>query len=162
MPASDKRDRVMEIYHRNVDTVYRISMLYLKNTQDAEDNVQATFTRLMETGKSFENDRHEQAWLVVTASNLCKNQLSNWYRKRRSDTDFEAFGAGWEPEDRSLLLEVLALPPKYKTVVYLHYYEGYTTQEISRYLHINESTLRSQLVKGRKLLREALGEDRNG
>ena len=162
MPGSDQRDQIREIYQRNVDTVYRISMLYLKNRDDAEDNVQATFTRLMETGKCFDNDRHEQAWLVVTASNLCKNQLSNWYRKRRSDTDFESFGAEWEQKDRSILMEVLALPPKYKTVVYLHYYEGYTTQEIARYLHLNESTLRSQLVKGRKLLREALGEDRNG
>lgn len=162
MPGRDHREQVTEIYQRNVDTVYRISMLYLRNRDDAEDNVQATFTRLLETGKEFESDRHEQAWLIVTASNLCKNQLSNWYRKRRSDTDFESFGADWEQKDRSLLLEVLALPPKYKTVVYLHYYEGYTTQEIARYLHLNESTLRSQLVKGRMLLREALGEDKNG
>ena len=68
---------ITEIYHRQVDTVYRICYSFMKNKPEAEDMVQETFLRLIASGKTFENPRHEKAWLVVTASNLCKDQLKH-------------------------------------------------------------------------------------
>lgn len=65
---------ITEIYHRNVDTVYRICYSFMKNKTEAEDMVQETFLRLISAGKTFQNLRHEKAWLIVTASNLAHLQ----------------------------------------------------------------------------------------
>ena len=60
-------EEIMEIYDRHVDTVYRVCFAYMKNAPEAEDMTQETFLRLMSWGKPFENQRHEKAWLIVTA-----------------------------------------------------------------------------------------------
>ncbi len=61
------------------------------------------------------------------------------------------------PADRTVLQAVLSLPPKYKDVVYLHYYEEYTAPEISRILGKNVNTVYTLLNRSRQLLREKLG-----
>lgn len=65
-----------ELYVQHVDAVYRICYSFLKNRTDAEDAVQETFLRLMQSQKPLENDAHLRGWLVVTASNVCKNMLA--------------------------------------------------------------------------------------
>ena len=75
---------ITEIYHRQIDTVYRICYSFMKNKPEAEDMVQETFLRLIASGKTFENQRHEKAWLIVTASNLCKDQLKRLPSRRPS------------------------------------------------------------------------------
>lgn len=150
---------IEQIYQRQVDSVYRVAMMYLKNTQDAEDVTQTAFINLMNKPVEFESESHERAWLIVTVSNLCKNQLSHWYKKKR--TDYEAVAPLLQtenPETSAVLEHVLNLPNEYKTIIYMYYYEGYSTKEISRYLNLNESTLRSRMQKARELLRLELEE----
>lgn len=62
-------------------------------------------------------------------------------------------------DDREVLEAVLSLPPKYKDVVYLHYYEGYTAPQISRILGKNVSTIYTLINRSRQLLRDKLGGD---
>ena len=109
----------------------------------------------------FENENHERAWLIVTASNLCKNNLRHWFRKKRNS--FEEYMGVLKYEDShdfEVLDEVLALPDKYKTVIYMYYYEGYSTVEIAKNLDTGESTVRSQLLRGREMLKKSLGGER--
>lgn len=149
-----------EIYNRQIDTIYRVCFLYLKNRMDAEDAVQAVFLKLMESGPAFENPAHEKAWLIVTATNYCKNILRHWLRKA---VPFEEGSASYEEPFQidETLEKVLRLPANYKTVLYLFYYEGYTSAEISRMFHKKDSTIRSYLHKGRKLLKLQIeGEER--
>lgn len=73
---SDKE--ITEIYERHFSMVYRVCFSYMKNPQDTNDMVQNTFMKLVEHGVEFENPEHEKAWLIVTASNLCKNHLRHW------------------------------------------------------------------------------------
>ena len=54
---------------------------------------------------------------------------------------------------------MLSLPPKYREVVYLHYYEDYTAPQISRILHKNVNTVYTLLTRSRRMLREQLGGD---
>lgn len=75
---------IMEIYDRQVDTVYRVCYAYMKNAPEAEDMTQETFLRLMSNGKPFADQRHEKAWLIITASNLCKDTLKKWWRKNEN------------------------------------------------------------------------------
>ena len=79
-----------ELYVQHVDAVYRICYSFLKNRTDAEDAVQETFLRLMQSQKPLENDAHLRGWLVVTASNVCKNMLHSWlWQKRQEVEDWE-------------------------------------------------------------------------
>ena len=156
MRESINERQITEIYNRHVDTVYRLCYSYMKNANDTEDMVQETFLRLIRSGKVFENQQHEKAWLIVTASNLCKDQLKRWWRKTVPLED-QVTVADSPDRDRDVLQAVVSLPADYKAVVYLYYYEGYTTQQIAKFLHCRESTVRSRLTRARKKLRSYLG-----
>ena len=143
------------IYDRQVDTVYRVCYSFMKHHADAEDLTQETFLKLLSSGKQFENERHEKAWLIVTASNLCKDALRKWWRRWEEIGQFE--GIADEERDCTVYEAILRLKKDYKTVVYMFYYEGYTTAEIAQYLNCPESTVRSRLKRARSQLKTMLG-----
>lgn len=150
-------EEIIAIYDRHVDTVYRVCYSFMKNKPETEDMVQETFLRLITAGKVFENERHEKAWLIVTASNLCKDSLKKWWRKNESIEEhlsMERPGADWHNE---VLEAILMLPEDYKLVVYMYYYEGYSTAEIASYLRKPHATVRSHLSRARKCLKTMLG-----
>lgn len=147
------------IYHRHVDTVYRISFSFMKNRADAEDIVQETFLRLLSEKKNFENEKHEKAWLIVTASNLCKDALKKWWRRNENIDKLQSLGYEQTFADPAIMKAILALKPDHKTAVYMYYYEGYTTAEIAEHLNCPEATVRSRLSRARAQLRTLLGGD---
>ncbi|HZK34509.1 MAG TPA: RNA polymerase sigma factor [Bacillota bacterium] len=141
------------IYRRHVKTVYRVCFMYIKNKHDTEDMVQSTFIKLMKNKIDFENEEHEKAWLIRTAINTCKDHFRNRWNKTVSINKVAKLAVE-EPFDIDDTLEkVLALPPKYKTAIYMYYYEGYSTVEIGEILKKKASTIRGHLFTGRKLLR---------
>mgnify|MGYP003938757817 FL=1 len=145
-------EELSQIYHRHVKTVYRVCFMYMKNSHDTEDMVQNTFLRLMKDGTRFESEEHEKAWLIRTATNLCKDHFRHWW-SRRVDIDAARDAAADDAAIDETLESVLRLPSKYKTVIYMYYYEGYSTEEIARILGKKASTVRSLLHEGRKRLR---------
>ena len=52
---------------------------------------------------------------------------------------------------------VLKLPEKYRNVIYLHYYEGYSAVEIAGILGRKENTIYTWLARAKELLRKELG-----
>ncbi len=153
-------EEIAEIYSRQVKAVYRVCFAYMKNAADTEDAVSDTFVKMLRSGTSFESEEHERAWLIRTASNVCKDMLKHWWHKRENLEDYEQQGTGPMEIDETLQA-VMALPEKYKTVVYLYYYEGYTSVEISKILLKPQSTIRNYLSEARNVLRERLGDDFN-
>ena len=149
---------ITELYQRHADTVWRVCVSFMRNTQDAEDLVQETFLKVLSGNPAFASPEHEKAWLIVTASNLCKNALK---RRCRRDEPLDAAENLAAPErERPPLAEaVLALPAEWKAAVYLHYYEGYTTKEIAALLDCPHATVRTRLARARKKLKELLGGD---
>lgn len=147
------------VFRRHAQTVYRVCYSYLGSAADAEDATQSTFLKLVDRPRSFESVEHEKAWLIVCASNLCKDILKSAARSRVTalpERELADAKAG-DPIDATLDA-VLRLPDKYKDVVYLHYYEGYKTAEIAGMLAERPSTVRNRLRDARALLRRALGE----
>ena len=140
------------------DLIYRVCFVYLKNQADAEDATADTFVRLMENKKCFESDQHLKAWLIVTAKNLCKDHLSNWWRKKRIDSETLEFAEAPQ-EDNETLAVLLELPVKYREVLSLYYLMGYSGDETAQILGIGASALYTRLSRGRELLRKALGEE---
>lgn len=151
------QNTIIEIYNRQVASVYRVCYSFMKNVPETEDMVQETFLRLMTSGKTFENYRHEKAWLIVTASNLCKDTLKKWWRNHEDLDDYAHILPTADPREDTVVDAILKLHPKYKTVVYLYYYEGYTTAEIARHLKSPEATVRSRLSRARSILKDQLG-----
>lgn len=151
-----KKEYLAEIYRRNLDTVYRVCWLYMKNQSDTEDAVSDTFVRLMRSGMSFENEEHEKSWLIVTARNICKDVLKS--PKYKNEPLDENMLTGETITDETLIV-VKGLPEKYRTALYLHYYEGYSCGEIAQMLGTIKSTVISRLARGRKILKKMIGGD---
>ncbi|MBB6637257.1 RNA polymerase sigma factor [Cohnella thailandensis] len=149
-----------ELYGRNADTVYRLCYLLLRNSADADDAVQSIFLKVLKDNRTFNDREHERAWLIVAAKNHCKDMLKSWWRSRRVDVKELPEAKHWDDREQSeLLSKLLLLPEKYKTVLYLYYYEGYSVRELAGLLKRKESTIQTQLAKGRERLRQEIGGD---
>ena len=135
----------------------RIAMTRLSSPADAEDVVQEVFLKLLTTRPHFRDLEHEKAWLIITASNLCKDTLKKWWRKNENIDDYTSLPQERTETGNDVLDAILALPQDYKDVVYLYYYEGYTTAEIAAHQNCPESTVRSRLSRARKQLMTMLG-----
>lgn len=150
------KDEVSAIYHRHVQTVWNICYPYFMNPSETEDAVQETFCRLMANAKTFRDAEHEKAWLIVTARNVCRDELR---RARRTEVPIDEARelAAPETEADETLLALNELPDKYRTALYLYYYEGYSTAQIAQMLRKPGATVRSDLHRGRSLLKKRLG-----
>lgn len=142
------------------DMIRRLCMIHLKNYADTEDIFQTVFLKYVLSSVVFENKEHEKAWFIRVTINACKDLLKSFFRSRVTSLD-EVLGqaADMQEESREVLEAVLSLPSKYREVVYLHYYEGYTASEIGRLLKKNVNTVYTLLTRSRQMLREKLGGD---
>lgn len=151
-------DEFLDIYHRNIKRVYQISMLYLKNITDAEDSTQIVFLKYLKSKKTFNTLEHEEAWFIRVTMNHCKDVQRCWWKSHRVDIEKIPEVHTTEENEFALLKEeLLELPNKYKEVLFLYYFEGFAVKEISKHLKRNESTIRTQLSKGRELLKINMG-----
>lgn len=142
------------------DTVRRVCMVHLKNHSDAEDIFQTVFLKYALSSAVFHSDEHEKAWFLRVTLNACKDLLKSFFRSRTVPLDeLLEQPAALSDDHREVLDAVLALPEKYRDVVYLHYYEGYTAPEIGALLKKNPNTIYTLLTRARERLRETLGGD---
>ena len=143
---------------RYIDTVFRVALNYLRSPADAEDVTQTVFEKLLREKKVFENEEHIRAWLIRVAVNECKKLLRSPWRKVEPLEDYLTAVAFDNPAHSDLYRAVMELPKKYRMAIYLHYYEGYSTQEIASLLRIQKNTVCSHLKRGRELLKLQLQE----
>ena len=149
------------IYTRNVARVYRLCLLRLGHREDAEDACQNIFIRWLRSGKRFASEEHEKAYFLRAACNESINMRKSIRRTRHVDwedvPETETAVCDALPDDGASVLDLL--PPRYRIVLYLFYYEDMTTAEIAKLLSRNESTVRTQLQTGRSRLRMLLLKD---
>lgn len=142
------------------DIIRRLCMLHLKNYADTEDIFQTVFLKYALSSVEFENKEHEKAWLIRVTINACKDLLKSFFRKRTVSIDQLIEQPAPLPQDhRDVLEAVLSLPKKYKDVVYLYFYEGYTAPQISKILGKNVNTVYTLLTRSKKILKTKLGGD---
>lgn len=147
------------IVRKHMDTIYRIAVSYTKNPADADDIVQQTFVKLLSRRDSFADAEHEKRWLIRVCVNECNSFFSSFWRKNVDSMDAISKEPEFTMKESSDLYEAIKqLPQKCSIVVYLFYYEGYSTKEIAEILHIREATVRTRLVRARKLLRAQFKE----
>ena len=143
---------------RYMDMVFRLAFSYMKSASDADDVTQNVLLRLLRNIKPFENEEHARFWLVRVTVNECKRALRSPWR-RAGDIEEYANELHFEPPEHSeLFYAVMELPEKYRTAIYLYYYEDYSTDEIARLTGTPAATVRTRLRRGRELLRAGLEE----
>ena len=153
-------EEVRDAMERYADTVRRLCMVHVKSYADTEDIFQTVFLKYALRSDPFASRKHEKAWFIRVTINACKDLLKSFFRSRTVSLDeLSEQAVSLAPEHREVLEAVLSLPPKYKDVVYLHYYEGYTAPEMSRILGKNVNTIYTLLTRSKHLLREKLGGD---
>lgn len=154
---SRNKKSVAQAIEKFGDSLMRVAFTYTKNMDDAQDMVQEAFLRYIRKAPVFESQEHEKAWLLRVVVNICKNHVNSAYKK------------GYTPLDETLatndtyssgLWEVVStLPEKYRIVIHLFYYEGYSQKEIAKIIGRTESAVSTRLQRGRELLRIKLGDD---
>lgn len=155
MRQAETNGRAEMILTRFGDSILRYAYTYLHNMSDAEEVLQDTLVQFLKTAPEFESENHEKAWLLRVAVNLSKNRIR--YNKLRETDELNDELVAEEREDLSFVWEaVKSLPVKYREVIHLFYHEGYQTAQIAKVLGRNESTVRSDLRRGREKLKEVL------
>lgn len=145
-------DEVIEKYS---NSIYRLAYSMVKNKSDADDVYQEVFLRYIKSNKSFNNEEHRKAWLIRVTINCAKKLYSSSWKKNAVLTD-ELIEGEYYDEHFELLDVVNKLPMKYKTVIHLFYYEDFGIEEIASLTKQKKSTVRTQLTRARKLLKERL------
>ena len=137
--------------------VYRLCYARTGSRTDAEDLMQETFLRLVRTRPDFEDDAHARAWLFQVALH-CVADLYRvpWRRREEPVEEVPEREAAQAPEEDETLEAVLSLPPKYRAVIHLYYYEELSVAEIARVTGKSEGTIRTRMSRARVLLRDTL------
>lgn len=136
------------------DDVYRLALSYTRSTQEAEDVCQTVFLKLMEQTQITSGK--EKSWLMQVTANQCRNLLrSSWWKKTAPLDETLTIP---QPQHSGVFQAVMSLPPKYRVVIYLRYYEEYTTKEIAQLLKISQSAVTTRLARARQMLKTELKE----
>lgn len=143
---------ILDKYDQYKTILFRLAFSYLGNKHDCEDILQEVFIKLCYSAPVFPCNEDEKRWLIRVTINQCKDHLKSfWQRNRVSLEDIEDYATVME--DREDLLNIINLPPKYKVVLHLYYYEGYNIAEISNILKLSESAIKMRLKRGREFLK---------
>lgn len=149
----DSGKDIREAVIKYSDTLYKVCIVIVCNEHDAQDAIQDTFCRYLEKKPEFRDEEHEKAWLIRVATNICRDMIRFRIRHPKVSID-EVENTLAAPEQKEILRELLELPARQKTVIYLHYVEGYQVKEIADILGITESAVKVRLFRGRKKMRD--------
>ena len=165
--AGESFEQVMEFY---MPMVYRIAFSRLGSAHDAEDITQDVFLKYFRAGITYNDEEHRKAWLIRCAINCTKTLVTSaWFRHRASDEGLDNMAESDDAlgsdgcldaieQKNAVMQAVMQLPEKYRTVIHLFYYEDMSVAQISAATGIREATVKSQLSRGRDMLRPLLKE----
>lgn len=153
-------DSILRMIDKHSNMIYKICFVYLKNRFDAEDAFQELIIKIMEKAPHFLSDEHEKAWIIKVSGNHCKNVIKS--KKLKNYIVYNDNITLNQPVVEDNTLEhILELPLRYRNVLYLYYYEGYSTREIALLLKRREATIRTRLRRARENLKIVIGGDYN-
>ena len=148
-----------DLAQRYKDMVFRVALNYFGNPYDADDMVQETLMKLYTTNTVFDSEDHIRHWLIRVTLNLCKNTVRSPWRRRTVALEAAADAVTFDrPEQSELFQAVMALPEKYRTPLYLFYYEELPVRDVARLLHISETAVTTRLSRARQMLKSELTE----
>lgn len=153
----NKNEYVSYMINKYSDMVYRIAYTRTNNKQDSEDVFQEVFLRLAKKLPKFKSEEHQKAWLIRVTLNCSNNFVNSSWNKKTEGLDENMMFETKESID--LYSSIAKLPIKYRTVIYLYYYEGYKINEIGKILKTKESTIKTRLSRAKEQLKEIMKGD---
>ena len=141
------------VYKEYSAVIYRIGILFFRDASKAEDIVHDCFVQLFKTKPGITDEGHLKGWLITVARNLCRSQAKRDRRTVPLDENLPYF-----PTENPVLGEIMRLPELDRTVIYLHYYEGYASKEIASFLSVTDGAVRARLKRARAELKTILTE----
>lgn len=150
-------ESIEQVIDRYADMVYRLALARTQNKYDAEDVFQTVFMRYLKKAPAFSSEEHRKAWLIRVTVNCSKSIfLSPWHKNTQP---LEETLSTEDSEKIELFQELNKLPQRYREVIHLFYYEDLSVAQISEILHRKESTVRTQLARGRSILKSFMKEE---
>ncbi|WP_342605168.1 sigma-70 family RNA polymerase sigma factor [Peribacillus sp. FSL E2-0159] len=154
--TTDKDDAFLKLFKQYEKDVYRIAYVYLKNKSDALDIVQETAYKTYLKFETLEKESSLKSWIIKTAINSAIDLLRK--NKKIISIETKNIKSIFVENDISLSISLQNLltliNEDEKTVLLLKYYQGYTFKEISEFLDIPISTVKSGLYKSLKKMRK--------
>lgn len=150
---------VAEVYDRYADMLYRLALTHLGNGEDAEDAVHDVFAKFISASPSFRDSEHEKAWFIRVTVNRC-HDIYRRNSKRNHLPLEEAENIAHMHEDESETVKLVhSLPEKYRSVIILHYLEGYSVEETAKILSLTVSAVKMRLSRGRDYMKELIRKE---
>ena len=146
---------ISKAVNRYSDMILRIAFQYTQNKADAEDIMQDVFLALIKQ-PFFNEEEHLKAWIIRVAINKSKDYLKAAKIRNAAALDIPY---GFEKEDTEIMDQVQRLPSIDRSIIYLHYFEGYTAKEIACIIKKKENTIHVRLKRARVKLKSLLEED---
>lgn len=151
-----ERETLERLFRDHADDVYRLAYSYLGSRADAEDVCQSVFLKLAEGNVTLWPGQ-EKGWLLKCAANASKNHLKSFWRRQVGELDEnEPLRDG---ESRAVYDAVFSLPPKYRAVIHLYYFEGYDQGEIAGILGLSRTAVQTRMSRARAMLKKELNDD---
>ena len=150
-----EKKEIAQLFQAYPEDVFRLALSYLHNRQDAEDICQSVFLKLIGYQKPIQTGKEKQ-WLLTCAANACRDHLRSFHRK--NTVELEEAMALTCPMDKTLWEAVCSLAPKYRAVVHLYYYEGYSQEEIAGILKISRTAVQTRVSRAKRQLKEVLSQ----
>ena len=150
-----EQQEVIRLFAEYSEDVFRLALSYLQNRHDAEDICQSVFVKLINYKKPLEFGK-EKSWLLTCTANACKDHLKYFWKKNTVELDETIVFTS--ETDRVLWEVVNSLAPKYRIVVHLYYYEGYSQDEIAEILKLSRTAVQTRMSRAREQLKEVLKE----
>lgn len=160
VPGMNMEEQLRRWIKEYSDAILRVCFLYLADQAQAEDALQDTFIKAWQHMNEGRRLCSEKAWLMRIAIDTCKDyRRTAWFRHvdlRQALDELPPRLLFTSTEDRSLTLAVMELPTRYKQVILLYYYQGFTQQETAAALGLSPAAVFRRLRKAESLLRTAL------
>ena len=156
MQEKDVNAYITSVVDKYSDMVYRTAFHALSDTHYAEDITQEVFLKLCRSLPDFESEEHEKAWILRVTINMCKNYNRKTYTHPSVELSETIPVTDEYAHEGTVMSAVRELPEKYRTAIYLYYFEGYPTKDIAEITGTNQNTVLSLLMRGRKKLSEML------
>lgn len=150
-----EKEALHDLFCKFGDDVFRLAYSYLGNRADAEDVCQSVFLKLAESSTILLPGK-EKSWLLTCAANASKNLTKSYWRRNVGELDPTISFS--DPQDRELHDAVMSLPPKYRIVIHLYYFEGYDQREIADILHITRTNVQTRMSRARAILKKELSD----
>lgn len=154
-------ESIESIIQRYKGMVYGVALSYTKNRDDADDIFQEVFLIYFRSKPVFNDEEHRKAWLIRTAMNCSKRVIDSTYRKRTVPMDELEEGSFQfqTKEENAVYLALQKLPEKYRVVLHLFYFEDMSIEQICKVLHLKNTTVKVQLMRGREMMKDKLKEE---